>query len=320
MTVPVDETSPDEAAPNGTAADQNDDTSDSAGDVGRADPVEQSTPVEPPLDLLADGITERQTYAVQLDVFEGPLDLLLHLVRRHELDILDIPISFVASKYIEYLEFARALDIEVAGEYLVMAATLAYLKSRELLPPEPTDELDEEEVGVDPREELMRRLLEYERFRAAGDDLDGRPVIGRDVFSRGGDQDVAIPAPDLAVVDLFKLAEAYNRVLDRAEIRAATHEVELEPVTVRERMEQLTLLLREDGAFDFENMFLSRVWTSERELRSMLVVTLMSVLELVKLGVVEIHQAHGTRTLEVKARVETEVLTKAVESYTEDED
>src|SRR5690606_34851494 len=150
-------------------------------------------PLRPSTHLIGDGVSLRETYAVNLEIFEGPLDLLLHLVRRHELDILDIPIAFVTEKYVEYLAFARALDIEIAGEYLVMAATLAYLKSRELLPRDPEAEEepeDDEGEAADPREELIRRLLEYERFRAAGDELDARPVVGRDVFGRGGDVDV----------------------------------------------------------------------------------------------------------------------------------
>src|SRR5690606_34227234 len=174
-------------------------------------------PSRPATDSIADGVRSRPTYAVSLEMFEGPLDLLLHLVRRHELDILDIPIAFITEKYIEYIGFARSLDIEIAGEYLLMAATLAFLKSRELLPTTPgaEDEGEEEEDGVDPREELIRRLIEYERFREAGAELGSRPLFGRDVFPRGGDPDVILPEPGLAPVTLFRLAEAYNRVLDR---------------------------------------------------------------------------------------------------------
>ncbi len=266
--------------------------------------------------FLGDGVATKDSYAVSLEVFEGPLDLLLHLVRRHELDILDIPIAFITEKYIEYLAFARALDIEVAGEYLVMAATLAYLKSRELLPQDPNaDEGDEEseEEGVDPREELIRRLLEYERFRAAAHELGERPVVGRDVFGRGGDIDVDPLPPGLAPITLFRLADAYNRVLDRAKVRQS-HEVVLEPITVRERIEQLTLLLREHERVDFESMFVSQVWNSERELRQMLVVTLMSILEMVKMGVLGVHQPEGSTSLELVRRVDAEAMGSTVQS------
>jgi segregation and condensation protein A len=276
---------------------------------------------QPAIDSIADGVGVRNSYAIALDVFEGPLDLLLHLVRRHELDILDIPISFIAEKYIEYITLARSLDIEVAGEYLLMAATLAYLKSRELLPAGPAEEEQafEEDDGVDPREELIRRLIEYERFRDAGLDLANRPLTGRDVFPRGGDLSIQPPEPTLAPVTLFRLAEAYNRVLDRAKIRE-DHEVELEPITVRTRMHQLSLLLHEQPRIGFEDLFLRQVWSSERELRQMLVVTLMSVLEMVKLGVLGVFQAQGSDTISLERTVDAERMNHVIEDFREDDE
>ncbi len=273
-------------------------------------------------DFIADGVRSRPSYAISLDMFEGPLDLLLHLVRRHELDILDIPIAFITEKYIEYISFARALDIEDAGDYLLMAATLAFLKSRELLPVVPElggDEDDEQEIGVDPREELIRRLIEYERFRNAGEDLAARPLAGRDVFPRGGGVDVIAPEPGLAPITLFKLAEAYNRVLDRAKI-GEDHQVEIEAVTVRQRMVQLSLLLAERPRVDFESLFLDRTWSSERELRVMLVVTLMSVLEMVKLGLLGIQQPFGSETLSLERVVDVDAMEHAVAEYREDDE
>ncbi len=252
-------------------------------------------------------------YQVALDVFEGPLDLLLHLVKRHELDILDIPIAFITEKYLEYLGFMRAMDLEIAGDYLVMAATLAFLKSRELLPPTPSDEEEEseEEEVEDPREALIRRLLEYERFRAAGLELNERPVSGRDVFARGSE--IAVPDydPGLAPVSLFRLAEAYTRVLNRAKINKS-HEVTLEPITVSQRMTQLTLMLRDKPEIGFESLFLARTWQSEQELRTMLVVTLMSVLELCKLGIVNVLQPADTTEIKIFRRASTEEAMKVI--------
>lgn len=266
---------------------------------------------------IADGVRTRETYSIAIEAFEGPLDLLLHLVRRHELDILDIPISFVARKYIEYIEFARALDIEIAGEYLVMAATLAFLKSRELLPRDDEAELEEaEEEGVDPRQELIQRLLEYERYRHAGSQLDERPLSGRDVFARGGELDIEPLASDLAPMTLFRLANAYQRVLDRARI-SQSHDVEIEPVTVRERMKQLTLLLGARRTLDFEGLFLEQEWNSEPELRQMLVVTLMSVLELVKLGVLAVHQPEGSETILLERMGEARDYSDMIDGYDE---
>ena len=259
-------------------------------------------------------------YSVNLDLFEGPLDLLLHLVRRHELDILDIPIAFVAEKYLEYLDLMRSLDLEIAGDYLVMAATLAWLKSRELLPSQPSEEqaASEDEEGEDPREALIRRLVEYERFKSAASELDALPVAGRDVFARGADIDVPPMDPGLTPVTLFRLAEAYYRVLTRAKI-AKSHDVTIEAVTVAQRMQQLTLMLDEKQEFEFEALFLSRAWSSERELRGMLVVTLMSVLELVKLGVARVQQVPDTTAIRVYRLVASEEARRLVEAYDEEQ-
>ncbi|MEE9386484.1 MAG: segregation/condensation protein A [Nannocystaceae bacterium] len=270
---------------------------------------------------VTDGVRSRPTYAVNLELFEGPLDLLLHLVRRHELDILDIPVAFITEKYVEYLDFARALDLEIAGEYLVMAATLVHLKSRELLPrsDETEDDTGTDELGEeDPRAELLKRLLEYERFRQAGRELEQRPINGRDVFPRGGDVDVAALDPGLASLTLFRLAEAYHRVLERARIKKS-HEVVLETVTVRERMRELGLRLSAEDAVDFEGLFLDREWSSEAELRQMLVVTLMALLEMVKLGVVAIHQASGSETIVLRRLGEVNVARRLIDDF-RDED
>ena len=260
---------------------------------------------------------EGRDWSVELPQFEGPLDLLLHLVRRHELDVLDIPIAFVCEKYLEYLAFMRALDLEVAGDYLVMAATLAFLKSRELVPTKDDDDEVEGDLallGPDPRQELISRLLEYQKYRAAASDLDNLPVSGRDVFDRGAEVDLPPLDPGLAPVTLYRLAEAYQRVLDRARIRKA-HEVVLETVTVRQKMQQLTVLLGEKPRVSFESLFLDRDWASEQELRSMLVVTLMSVLELTKLGIVHVHQPLGAETIMIERKATEQEAKRALDGY-----
>jgi len=284
-----------------------------------AEPADQATPTR----VRAKPVTPRpsRVYAVELPSFEGPLDLLLHLVRRHELDILDIPIAFVTEKYLEYLSIMRALDIEILGDYLVMAATLAYLKSRELVPQQASEEEggeEDDEDGEDPREALIRRLIEYERFRAAGRELNEMPVIGRDVFARGGSIDLPPLDPGMAPVTLFRLTEAYARVLARAQINKS-HEVQLERVTVRQRMEQLSLLLEERESVEFESLFLEQEWGSVEELRQMLVVTLMSVLELVKLGIIGVRQAHETESIHLQKRASHAEAMKALTSYSEDD-
>ena len=272
-----------------------------------------------PLTSMLGSVNEARSWLLELPDFEGPLDLLLHLVRRHELDILDIPISFVTEKYLEYLAFMQALDLEVAGDYLVMAATLAYLKSRELVPTEPTEVNDEgqsDDEGPDPREELIARLLEYQKYRAAASDLDGLPIQGRDVFSRGGRIELPPVDPGLAPLTLFRLAEAYNRVLDRARIHKS-HDVVLETVSVAQRMNQLTSMLIEHARVEFEGLFLGRSWNSESELRSMLVVTLMSVLELTKLGVIFVHQDTADGAIVIERKATPEEAKQAIADYDE---
>ncbi len=255
---------------------------------------------------------------VELPQFEGPLDLLLHLVRRHELDILDIPISFVCEKYLEYLEFMRALDLETAGEYLVMAATLAYLKSRELVPSQPEDAEIAQAQGEpgDPRAELIARLLEYQSYRDAAERLDRLPISGRDVFDRGSVVDVPPLDGGLAPITLYRLAEAYQRVLERARV-LRSHEIVLERVSVASRMQQLTHVLIERSRFEFEQLFLERSWSSEQELRAMLIVTLMSVLELVRLGVARVHQPEGSETLLIERAATAEEAERALAGYDE---
>lgn len=264
-------------------------------------------------------------YSISLAVFEGPLDLLLHLVRRHELNILEIPISLITEKYLEYLELMRALDLEIAGEYLVMAATLAFLKSRELLPSSPEEEQnvnEEDSPAIDLREQLIARLLEYQQFHAAGQDLDQQLIVGRDVFGRGATLIHSSENPPLAPITLFRLTEAYHRVLARAKIQAQSHEVTLEAVTVRQRMEQLTLVLIREQSFEFDQLFLQRSWASEVQLRSMLVVTLMSILEMVKLGIAQVQKISledDEESIRISRVASNDVAMTAIEHYSETE-
>src|SRR5580698_7281721 len=190
-------------------------------------------------------------YQVALDVFEGPLDLLLHLVKQHELSILDIPISFVTEKYLEYLDAMARLDVDVAGEYLLMAATLCHLKSRELLPTPEPEELDAttgdgEEEGLDPRADLIRRLLEYQKYKEAADRLGQRPVVGRNVWGRGTPaEDAVAPEVDpdaiapLAPVPVHKLIEAFDRVMRSAKVKVS-HNVTVDRLSVSQKIAELT--------------------------------------------------------------------------------
>src|SRR3954454_19744590 len=183
---------------------------------------DESPPDTPPEPALAPAAVEERplvsanAYNVKLPTFEGPLDLLLHLIEEHELNVMDIPIAFVAKKYVEYIALMEELNIDVASEYLVMAATLIHIKSKMLLPVPPADQDDDEELGLDPRAELVRRLLEYQKYKQAAEQLGGGDVLGRDVFVRGlPAPSVEGPAP-LAGLSLFKLLDAFQSVLSRA--------------------------------------------------------------------------------------------------------
>jgi segregation and condensation protein A len=244
-------------------------------------------------------------YQVNLDVFEGPLDLLLHLVKKHELSILDIPISFVTEKYLEYLDAMAGLDIDVAGEYLLMAATLCHIKSRELLPsPEPLEEEGEaleggEEIEVDPRADLIKRLLEYQKYKEAADKLGQRPVVGRNVWGRGTPTEDAVSegvdadaiAP-LAPFPVHKLIEAFDRVMRSAKVKVA-HNVTIDRLSVSQRISDLTDRLEKEGRFAFSSMFSflrDGIARTAEEIKHEAVVTFLALLEMAKLRLVAISQ------------------------------
>ncbi len=257
-------------------------------------------------------------YQVELDVFEGPLDLLLHLVKKHELEILDIPIAFITEKYLDYLDLMQALNLDVAGEYLLMAATLAYIKSRELLPREAIHDEEEEiegeeEEAADPREELIRRLLAYQKYKEAADNLGQRPVMGRNVWGRGGSQEDALAenvSPDaiapLAAVPVLKLIEALDRAMRKAKIRLA-HNVIVERLSVSQRISELTDRLEHEPSFSFMTCFRflqEGVEMAASEIRHEAVVTFLAVLEMAKLGIITVTQAEGEEDILIARKVE----------------
>src|SRR4029079_8321087 len=184
--------------------------------------------------MSADG--GNATYRIALPEFEGPLDLLLHLCKTHEIDIVNIPIAFVTRKYLEYLEVMQTMPVDVAADYLVMAATLAYLKSRELVPqPEALEaaiEADDDD-GLDPREELIRRLLEYQKYKDAAEKLGGRPIEGRNVFPRGVPIDKDDPSDrPFGEHSVWKLIEAFGKLLEKTGKAASTHNVIVDRVSI----------------------------------------------------------------------------------------
>ena len=225
-----------------------------------------------------------------LEAFEGPLDLLLYLIKRQNLDILDIPIAAITQQYMEYIELMKESRLELAAEYLVMAAMLAEIKSRMLLP-RPVD-TDEEQ---DPRAELVRRLQEYARFQQAAVDIDALPRLGRDIFQAN------IAPPELTRkqivpdVDLRELLLAFKQVLERAEM-FSNHHIQREPLSVRERMSTILQTVSTERFIEFASLF------TPEEGRTGVVVTFMAILELIKEQFIELTQLEPYAPLYVKSR------------------
>lgn len=227
----------------------------------------------------------RSLYSVKLESFEGPLDLLLHLIRKNELNIYDIPIAEITKQYLEYIQLMQELNLEVAGEFLVMASTLLQIKSRLLLPIPLDDETGDEEE--DPRAELVRRLLEYQKYKDASLLLRERDLLGRETFARKFD------SPDLAALDtdegpldveLYQLIDAFRRLMERLPASAA-HQVAADSISITDRITEVLALLNERKLVLFEELFAGE---SSREF---LVVTFLAILELCKLRMLNISQA-----------------------------
>lgn len=227
---------------------------------------------------------------VILETFEGPLDLLLYLIKKHNLDILDIPISDITRQYVEYVELMHELNLELAAEYLVMAAFLAEIKSRMLLP-RPTEVESED---ADPRAELIRRLQEYERFKKAAEELDSLPRVERDIFIASADASIVEIVKPLPHVELKELLLALAGVLKRARLNAK-HQVQLEQLSIRERMTQILNKLNAERFTSFTEFF------SVQEGRIGVIVTFIAILELMRQAMIEIVQGEAFGPIHIRA-------------------
>ena len=221
---------------------------------------------------------------IQLPVFDGPLDLLLYLIRRDRVDIHDIPIAPITRQYMEYLDVMRELDLDVAGDFMVMAATLIHIKSKMLVPVEPTEVEGEE--GEDPRDALVQRLLEFERYKAAAGVLYQKGQIRAATWTR---PETVLPKlvddadEEMLEAGLFDLISAFKELLDRRKTLLA-HEVEGEGKSVEQRMDELLALLREGQSIDFLELF------DSQETKSDMIVTFLALLELIRLKTVKVYQ------------------------------
>lgn len=225
-------------------------------------------------------------YKVQLEVFEGPLDLLLYLIKKDEVDIYDIPIERITTQYMEYLGVMQMLDLSIAGEFIVMAATLMLIKSRMLLPVDARPELEEEEEGDDPRWELVRQLVEYKKFKDAAFLLQDREMYQENIFLLGVDGVVLTPedpSRSLEDVSLFDLIAAFNEVLKRA-VQEEIGQISQERFTVADKIDEILRVIRGGKTLSFATLF--GHMASRREI----VCTFLALLELVRLRHVDVKQ------------------------------
>lgn len=247
--------------------------------------VEGESLTELPRDLYIPPVALK----VFLDTFEGPLDLLLYLIRKQNLNILDVPIADITDQYVNYINLMKELELELAGEYLLMAAMLAEIKSKMLLPL--FEEVEDEE---DPRAELVRRLLEYERYRKASEELNKLKRLERDVFITGVESSHLAQPIELPDISLQELLLSFQEVLKRAEMFTTLHVLK-EPLSVRERMTTILEKLKNKDFLDFTELF------DLEEQKTGLVVTFLAILELMKESLIEIVQTKAYGIIHVKA-------------------
>jgi len=252
---------------------------------------------EPVTQLPRDLYIPPQALEVFLEAFEGPLDLLLYLIRRQNLDVLDIPLADITRQYMQYIELMQELQLELAGEYLVIAATLAEIKSRMLLPRAHAAEATEE----DPRAELVRRLQEYERFKQAAENLDGLPRLERDVWGVSAEMKERRVVRLLPQVTLQEMLVAFKEVVVRSEL-FAHHHIQRERLSVRERMTDILAALEVASFVDFVRLF------RPEEGRMGVTITFVAILELVREGMIEIVQAEAYAPLHVRSGTSARTL------------
>ena len=248
-------------------------------------------------------MNEEQTtdYAIKLDIFEGPLDLLLYLIKKNEIDIYNIPIALVTEQYLHYLNIIKSLNLDLAGEYLVMAATLIHIKSRMLLPvpEEPSDEQSED----DPRFELIKQLLEYQTFKEAAADLGKRPLLERDVFVRSAPLPAEIEKPDtedeeeLIEVSIFELIEAFHHLVSRID-KNELLEIDLEKMSITDIINDVMERLTREKNLTFDELI------GEKRSRRSVIYTFLAILELIKLKMIKAYQTSAFGVIRVFPAVE----------------
>ena len=234
------------------------------------------------------------TYQCKLKIFEGPLDLLLHLLKEQKMDIYDIPIAEITKQYLGYLELMQEMNLELVGEYLVMAAELARIKSKTLLPAPEIDEESDFIGGEDPRAELMRRLREYQRYRDAAFELRMKEHDRQQIFSRGGEIEIEESSEnrELIEVSVFDLFKAYQKVLDTKSFEK-DYEIEITEMSVTDRIQYILDILNSSDSVTFESFF--TVLNRKQEI----IVTFLAILELMRLKLLRVQQSQHFETIRI---------------------
>ncbi len=250
------------------------------------------------------------TYQCKLDIFEGPLDLLLHLIKEQKMDICDIPIAQITRQYMEYLEMLQELNLELVGEYLVMAAELTRIKSKILLPAPETDEEFDAGAGEDPRAELMRRLREYQRYRDAAFELRLKEHDRQQVFARGGQIEIEESSEGKELVDasVFDLLKAYQKILDTKSFEK-DYEIEITEMSVTDRIQHIMEILNASESVTFESLF--TVLNSKQEV----VVTFLAILELMRLKLLRVQQTRHFETIRIYKSADQQTQDAILEEY-----
>jgi len=238
------------------------------------------------------------SYEIKLDIFEGPLDLLLYLIKKNEIDIYNIPIAIITKQYLEYVDMMRSLNLDLAGEYLILASTLLHIKSKMLLP---VEENEHEEDEADPREELVKQLLEYQLFKDAASQLDNRPLLNRDVFTRTFQTETIDHQEDQEMsmeLSVFDLVEAFHRIVSTMG-KDELLEIDVDKISLADKINEIMDMLRENRNMTFTELM------GEHATRRILVYTFLAILELMKQRMIRIYQATSFGVIRVSLAVES---------------
>lgn len=242
------------------------------------------------------------SYKVKLNIFEGPMDLLLHLIRKHELDIYDIPIALITREYLEYLDLIKTLNLDRVGDFLVMAATLTQIKSKMLLPPEEADD-DDEEDGIDPRQELVERLLEYRKFKEAAHELKNQESLWFDTYAIGAPEDIRQEQETVLVnLNFLDLIDAFRSVLSRPNVEGV-HEITVDTMSIKDKISWILETLEGPESIRFERLF------PESPDRAEVIITFLALLEIIRLRLVRIEQTERFGPIRIQKAVSKGVET-----------